>query len=159
LPSDFENDHPLAWVQFQRKWEEQAFIAWWSNYDAPAQLVWDFLKNIPSKSIWKLDTTYKPWIKMTSLNSVLPSFVIEAIREALPLLDQKIKWFADSDALLVWIESRTSSVVRFYRDSNTFESNIAWIYPTWEWAWYAWWITSSSIDWLVVWEAIIEKYI
>lgn len=158
MPSDFWNDHPLAWIEFQRKLEEKAFIEWWSNYSAPAQLVWDFLKWIPSKELWKVKTTFKPNLKMTNLANILPDFVYNAIKEAIPLLDNKIKWFANPSAILIWIESRTSAVLRFVRNSETCESNIAWIYPTWEWAWYAWWITSSAIDWLVVSESVIKKY-
>ena len=44
------------------------------------------------------------------------------------------------------------------RDEN-YESNLKWLYPTWEWAWYAWWITSSAIDWLIVAENMIKKYL
>lgn len=158
MPSDFWSDHPLAGVEFQRKWEKATFIAGWSNYNAPAQLVWDFLDNIASKELKSINTTFKPNLTMTSLNSCLPDFVINAIREALPLLDKKIKWFADRDAILIWIEARTSAVIRFTRDEKC-ESNITWAYPTWEWAWYAWWITSSSIDWLIVAENVVRKYV
>ena len=156
-PSDFWSDHPLAWVEFQRKWEKATYELWGSNFNAPAQLVWDFLNRKPSTKLWKIGTTYKPEITLTSLDSCLPEFVIEAIRKAIPMLDKKIAWFANPDALLIWIEARTSSVIRMFRDENC-ESNISWIYPAWEWAWYAWWITSSAIDWLVVWEKIINKY-
>lgn len=158
MPSDFDSDHPLAWVEFQRKWESATYIAWWSNHNAPAQLVWDFLENKPSTILKSVKTTLKPNVTMTSLNTVLPDFVINAIREALPILDKKIKWFAHPDALLIWIEARTSAVLRFTRDEKC-ESNIKWAYPTGEWAWYAWWITSSSIDWLVVAENVIGKYV
>lgn len=158
LPSDFWSDHPLAGIEFQRKWEEATFIAGWGNYNAPAQLVWDFLANKPSKDSKDIKTTYKPNIRMTNLNTCLPDFVINALREALPLLDNKIQWFAHPNALLIWIEARTSSVVRFTR-SETCESNIRWVYPTGEWAGYAGWITSSAIDWLIVSENILAKYL
>lgn len=158
-PSDFWSNHPLAWIEFQRYWEEKAFIAWWSNFDAPAQLVWDFLKNIPSTKLWKVDTTFKPNLKLTSLDNCLPSFVTKALREALPLLDNKIKWFANPDAILIGIEARTSAVVRFVRDKETCVSNIDWIYPAWEWAWYAGGITSSAIDWLIIAESLVKKYL
>lgn len=157
MPSDFGSDHPLAWIDFQRKWEEATFIAWWSNYNAPAQLVWDFLANKPSIWLWIINTTFKPWLTFTNLNTCLPDFVTNALREALPLLDKKIKWFTHPDAILIWIEARTSAVLRFFRDENC-ESNIKWSYPTWEWAWYAGWITSSAIDWLIVSESVIGKY-
>lgn len=157
-PEDFSSEHPLSWIEFQRLYEEKAFILWWSNYNAPAQLVWDFLAKKSSTKLWKIKSTYKPWIKLTSLDECLPEFITKAIRKALPELDKKIKWFATHDAILTAIEARSSSVVKIIRSDNC-ESNIKGIYPAWEWAWYAWWITSSAIDWLRVAESVIEKYI
>ncbi len=156
-PDDFASEHPLAWIAFQRYWEEKAFIKGGSDYKAPAQLVWDFLAKRPSKNIWKIVSTYKPGIKLTSLDECLPEFIAKSLRLALPVLDRKINWFANSDAILTAIESRSSSVVRFTRDENS-ESNIKWIYPVWEWAWYAGGITSSAIDGLRIGESLIEKY-
>lgn len=156
-PDDFGSTHPLAWIEYQRHWEEKAFIQWWGDYKAPAQLVWDFLVKRPSKNIWKVVSTYKPWIKLTSIDECLPDFITKALRIALPQLDRKINWFASADAILTAIEARSSSVVRFTRDENS-ESNIKWIYPAWEGAWYAGGITSSAIDWLKVAESIVLKY-
>lgn len=157
-PEDFPSKHPLAWIDFQRDLEEKAFIAWGSNYNAPAQLVWDFLNNKTSSKLWNLNSTYKPWIKLTSLDKCLPDFIIKALREWIPELDKKIKWFASYDAILTAVEARSSAVVRFIHNPETFEWNISNTYPCWEWAWYAWWITSSAIDWLKVAEAIVKKY-
>jgi len=156
-PSDFWSDHPLAWIEFQRKWEEAAFVAWWSNYNAPVQLVGDFLENKPSTKLLSFWPSYKPWYKLTSLDECLPKYVSSAIREAIPLLDKKLKWFAHPEAILTGIESRSSSPIRLVRDDN-YQSNIAGIYPSWEGAWYAWGITSSAIDGLKVAEKIILKY-
>ncbi len=158
LASDFPSDHPLAWVDFQRELEKKAFEVWWWDYSAPAQLVWDFLRWVPSTKLWNINTTFKPWLKMTDLSLVLPKFVIDALKVALPEMDKKIKWFASDDAILIAVESRTSAVIRILRDNNC-ESNISWIYPAGEWAWYAWWITSSSIDWLIVAENVVKKYL
>ena len=158
--SDYGSTHPLAWIEFQRKREEKAFVAGGSNYHAPAQFVWDFLErkdSLNSKNK-QMISTYRPGIKLTNLDKCLPGYVSDAIRSALPKFDRKISWFADSEALLIWIEARSSAVVRIVRSSHTLESNIAWIYPTGEWAWYAGWITSAAIDWLNVAEKIIEKY-
>lgn len=157
-PEDFSSNHPLSWIEFQRKYEGKAFVAWWSNYNAPAQLVSDFLAKKPSTKLWKINSTYKPGITLTSLDECLPDFIAKALRISLPQLGKKIKWFATSDAILTAIEARSSSVVRFTR-SETCESNILGVYPAWEWAWYAWWITSSAIDWLRVAESVINKYI
>ncbi len=158
-PSDFPSTHPLAWIDFQRYWEEKAFVAWWSDFSAPAQLVWDFLAWKHSKNIGKIATTFKKKLHFTSIETCLPDFVIKALKKALVEFDKKIKGFANPDAILIAVEARTSSVVRFERNPETLESNISWIYPIWEWAWYAGWITSSAIDGLVIWEKIIEKYL
>lgn len=158
-PEDFGSSHPLAGIEFQRFWEEKAFTLWWSNYHAPAQLVWDFLKNSPSTKLGKLESTYKPGIKLGKIDECLPDFITKALRVGIAELDRKIKGFANPDAILTAIEARSSRVVRIVRDKESLESNIAWIYPAWEWAWYAWWITSRAIDWLVIAEKIVEKYI
>jgi hypothetical protein len=157
-PEDFGSTHPLAGIEFQRKWEEKAFKLGGSNYHAPAQLVGDFLRKVPSKGIGKLGSTYLPGITMTSLDECLPDFITKALRKALPELDRKIKGFASNDAILTAIEARSSAVLRITRDKETLESSIAGIYPSGEGAGYAGGITSSAIDGLIVAEKIIERY-
>ncbi|MFZ2150959.1 MAG: hypothetical protein WAZ12_03420 [Candidatus Absconditicoccaceae bacterium] len=156
-PSDFGSDHPLAGIEFQRKREEKAFVAGGSNYNAPAQLVGDFLQSKASTKIASMSCTYRPGINLTSLDQCLPSYIISAIKKAIPFMDKKIKGFANPDAILVGIESRSSSVVRLVRDEK-YQSNIAGIYPAGEGSGYAGGIASSAIDGLAVAEAIIEKY-
>ncbi|NDK19749.1 hypothetical protein GW819_02835 [Candidatus Gracilibacteria bacterium] len=158
-PEDFGSTHPLAGIEFQRKWEEKAFKLGGSNYHAPAQLVGDFLRKVPSKGIGKLGSTYLPGITMTSLDECLPDFITKALRKALPELDRKIKGFASNDAILTAIEARSSAVLRIVRDKETLQSNIGGIYPSGEGAGYAGGITSSAIDGLIVAEKIIEKRI
>lgn len=155
-PEDFESDHPLAWIEFQRKWEERAFILGGSNYHAPAQLVGDFLAGRPSVQEHAPKTTYLPAIKMTSIEECLPDFITAALKKWLLDLDRKIAWFASPDALLIAIEARSSAVIRISRDKETLQSNIVWIYPSGEGAGYAGGITSSAIDGLIVAEKIIE---
>lgn len=94
--SDFGSNHPLAWIAFQRKREEKAFIAWGKNYNAPAQFVWDFLINKTSENRENREnkniiSSYKPWITLSSLTKCLPTYVTDAIKEALPEFDKKIK--------------------------------------------------------------------
>lgn len=156
-PEDFGSTHPLAGVEFQRRWEEKAFQLGGGNYHAPAQLVGDFLKGVPSTGVGKLQSTYLPGITMTSLDECLPDFITKALRKALPELDRKIHGFASPDALLTAIEARTSAVVRIVRDRESLQSNIAGIYPSGEGAGYAGGITSSAIDGLIVAEKIIEE--
>jgi len=154
---DFDSDHPLAGLKFQEKWERKAYIAGGSDYSAPVQLVGDFLKNKPSTEIKSIEPTYKPGVKPASLDSCLPDYVIDSLKEALPLLDRKIAGFANSEAVLTGIETRSSSTVRIERNEQ-YESNISNLYPAGEGAGHAGGIVSSSIDGLKVAEIIIEKY-
>lgn len=131
-PEDFGSSHPLAGVEFQRKWEEAAFTLGGSNYHAPAQLVGDFLAGRASTKLGALESTYKPGITLTNLENCLPDFITKALRQALPELDRKIRGFASGDAILTAIEARSSAVLRIVRDKETLQSNITGIYPAGE---------------------------
>jgi uncharacterized FAD-dependent dehydrogenase len=155
-PNDFNSEHPLAGIEFQRKFEQAAFIAGGSNYSAPAQLLGDFLNKRPSKEIKSVQATYKPSVKMTELDSCLPDYVLASLREAIPLFEHKIKGFTSPNAVLTGVETRTSSPVRLERNEK-YESNILGIYPAGEGAGHAGGIVSSAIDGLTVAEAIIDK--
>jgi uncharacterized FAD-dependent dehydrogenase len=155
-PEDFDSNHPLAGLDFQRKWEQKAYELGGSDYKAPAQLVGDFLQNKASTKIGKVPATYLPGIKLTSIDACLPDYVSASLRKALPQLNNKIKGFADPEALLTAIETRSSAPLRILRDENC-QSNIKGIYPCGEGAGYAGGITSSAIDGLTVAEAIIKN--
>ena len=155
---DFGSDHPLAGIEFQRKWEKKAFELGGSNYHAPVQLVGDFLKKQKSDKIKNVKPTYKPGITLSSLDDCLPDFVADSLREALPKLDNKIKGFASANAVLTAIETRSSSPLRISRDKETMQSNIAGIYPAGEGAGYAGGIVSSAADGMRVGEAIISTF-
>jgi len=156
-PCDFESDHPLSGIDFQRKWEKEAFELGGKNYNAPAQLVGDFLKNNCSEELKGINPTYRPGVTLASLRDCLPEYVIESLKEALPLFDRKIKGFSNREAILTGIETRSSSPVRILRNDN-FETNISGIYPIGEGAGYAGGITSSAVDGILLAEKIIEKY-
>lgn len=158
MASDFASDHPLAGIDFQRHWEQKAYLAGGSNYFAPVQLVGDFLENRPSTETKSVKPSYIPGIKPTSLDPCLPDYVIDSLKEAIPLLGQKIKGFDHPEAVLTGVESRSSSTVRIERDEK-FESNISGIYPAGEGAGHAGGIVSSAIDGLKVAESIIGKYL
>ena len=123
-PADFGSNHPLAGLEFQKIWERKAYEAGGSNYCAPAQLVGDFLANRPSTKLGKVKPTYLPGVKLTSLDSCLPDYVIRSLRKSLPLMANKIKGFADSEAVLTGVETRSSSPVRLLRNEK-YESNIS----------------------------------
>jgi len=157
LPTDFASNHPLAGLEFQRHLEKQAYLIGGSNYSAPAQLVGDFLAQKASTKTGSIIPSYQPGVKFGSLDACLPSYVIKSIREALPLMERKIKGFAHPEAVLTGVETRSSAPVRIERNEKC-ESNISGIYPAGEGAGYAGGIVSSAIDGLTVAEAIISKY-
>ena len=103
--------------------------------------------------------TYLPGVKMCRIDDVLPQFVTDAMREAIPLLDNKLCGFADNGAVLTAPETRSSSPVRIVRDKDTFMSDIYGIYPCGEGAGYAGGIMTAAVDGIKVAEAIICKEI
>ncbi|QXM05146.1 NAD(P)/FAD-dependent oxidoreductase [Crassaminicella indica] len=156
---DFESDHPLAGVAFQQKWEKLAFQAGGSNYFAPAQLVGDFLKDVPSNKLGNVKPSYLPGVKLTDLKKCLPGFVIESMKEAIIEMDKKLNGFAMSDAVMTGVETRSSAPIRIERNADTMESiNIKGMYPIGEGAGYAGGIISAAVDGIKAAERIIEKY-
>ncbi|MDH5388871.1 MAG: NAD(P)/FAD-dependent oxidoreductase [Gammaproteobacteria bacterium] len=154
-PADFPNDNPLAGIELQRELESKAFILGGSNYDAPAQLVGDFVKGQPSSELGSVQPSYTPGVHLTDLSSALPDYAIEAIREALPAFDRKIKGFAMNDAVLTGAETRTSSPVRIKRNRDDYQSiNTKGLYPAGEGAGYAGGILSAAVDGIEVAEAV-----
>ncbi len=158
MPSDFESDHPLAGIEFQRRWERRAYEAGGANYFAPAQLVGDFIKKTSSLKLKNNLATYRPGIKLGTLDNCLPDYILDSIRVSLPLLNKKLKGFSNPEAILTGVETRSSSPVRILRD-DSFQSNIRGIYPIGEGAGYAGGIVSSAIDGLRAAELIIDKYL
>lgn len=152
-PGDYGSDHALAGIEFQRKWELLAFIAGGENYKAPAQKVGDFLADIPSEEIGTINPTYNPGVKMGDLRKCLPDYVIDTLKMALVDFNKKIKGFANPDAIMTGVETRSSSPIRIPRD-ETFQSNIKGLYPVGEGAGYAGGIMSAAIDGIKVAEAL-----
>jgi len=155
---DPEKDYPnapLAGLDLQDDLEKRAFVLGGENYDAPAQLVGDFLQGQPSTALGQVAPSYKPGIKLGDLSSCLPEYAVAAIKEALPVFDKKIKGFAMHDALLTGVETRTSSPVRIKRDNFSFESiNTQGFYPAGEGAGYAGGILSAAVDGIKIAEAV-----
>jgi uncharacterized FAD-dependent dehydrogenase len=151
-------DYPedvLAGIDFQRRWESAAFVAGGENYNAPAQLVGDFLAGRASTALGSVLPSYKPGVKMTDLSLCAPTFVINAVREALPAFDKQISGFAMHDAVLTGVETRTSSPIRITRRDDNFQSvNTAGLFPAGEGAGYAGGIMSAGVDGIKIAEAV-----
>ena len=153
-PKDYPGD-VMAGVEFQRKWEARAFELGGSNYFAPAQTVGDFIAGRASTTLGSVVPSYKPGVTPCDLSTALPDYAIEAIREALPAIDRKMKGFALDDAVLTGVETRTSSPIGITRRPDTFQSmNVAGLYPAGEGAGYAGGIYSAAIDGIEVAEAV-----
>ncbi len=152
-PLDYPG-HPLAGIDLQRQLEKQAFQLGGGSYNAPGQLVGDFLANQPSSTYGSVLPSYTPGVTLGSLATALPDYAIAAIREALPEFDKKIKGFAMPDALLTGVETRTSSPVRITRDKTLQSLNTKGLFPAGEGAGYAGGILSAAVDGIKVAEAV-----
>ena len=157
MPADFGGEHPLAGIAFQRKWEERAFELGGGNYNAPAQLLGDFLAGRASTELGGVRPSYQPGVTPTDLSASLPPFVIDAIREALPAFERDIKGYALPDAVLTGVEVRTSSPVRIKRNSDYESLNVRGLYPAGEGAGYAGGILSAAVDGMKVAEAVARN--
>ncbi len=156
-PADFPGSDPLAGIALQRQLEARAFELGGGTYDAPAQLVGDFIAGKPSTALGSVEPSYKPGVHLTDLASALPDYAITAIREALPAFDQQIKGYAMKDAVLTGVETRTSSPVRITRGDDFQSLNVKGLYPAGEGAGYAGGILSAGVDGIKVAEAVARE--
>ena len=145
-PDDFKGDSPLEGIYFQRDLEKKAFELGGSNFNAPIQRVGDFLNNKKTTFIGEVKPTYKPGVTMSNLQEIMPDYVVKTMQEGLLDFDKKIKGFANDDAILTGLETRSSSPVRIVRDTETLEANIKGIYPCGEGAGYAGGIMTAAMD-------------
>ncbi len=152
-PADYPGG-PLAGIEFQRHWEEQAYIAGGGGYIAPAQRVGDFIAGRPSTELGSVVPSYRPGVKPTDLSTCLPDYAIAAIREALPAFERQIRGFSMDDAVLTGVEARTSSPLRIPRGADCQSVNTTGLYPAGEGAGYAGGILSAGVDGIRVAEAV-----
>ena len=125
-PDDFRSGDPLAGTVFQRRIEQAAYgEANECNGDpwqAPAQTVGDFLADTAGNPSPTVKPSYARGVVWCDLREVLPDFVTDAMAEALPILDRKLHGFADPDAVMTGVETRSSSPVRIVRDDDTLQA-------------------------------------
>jgi uncharacterized FAD-dependent dehydrogenase len=156
-PKDFPDGaagNPLAGMQLQRQLEAHAFILGGSTYDAPAQLVGDFIAGRASTQLGSVLPSYQPGVCLTDLSTALPTYAIAAIREALPAFERQIKGFALPDAVLTGVETRTSSPLRMTRGEDCQSVNVKGLFPAGEGAGYAGGILSAGVDGIKIAEAV-----
>ena len=153
-PEDFPGTGPLAGIELQRQLESRAFELGGGTYEAPAQLVGDFLQGRPSAKLGSVEPSYKPGVRLGDLATALPDYAIAAIREAIPAFDRQIKGFNLPDAVLTGVETRTSSPLRITRGEDFQSINVKGLYPAGEGAGYAGGILSAGVDGIRVAEAV-----
>ena len=156
-PADFPGEDVLAGMRLQRELESIAFTLGGSNYDAPGQLVGDFIAGKPSEKLGEVMPSYKPAVKLGDLSAALPSYAIDAIREALPAFGKQIRGFDMPDAVLTGVETRTSSPVRITRGADFQSMNVKGLFPAGEGAGYAGGILSAGVDGIKAAEAVAKS--
>ncbi|GAB2628227.1 NAD(P)/FAD-dependent oxidoreductase [Novilysobacter erysipheiresistens] len=155
-PEDYAayGDGPLAGIALQRHWEARAFELGGGEYEAPAQLVGDFLRDAPSTGFGTVLPSYTPGVRLGDLGRSLPDYAIAAIREALPAFDKQLRGFGMDDAVLTGVETRTSSPVRITRGVDGHSLNTRGLFPAGEGAGYAGGILSAGVDGIKAAEAV-----
>ena len=182
-PDDFGTD-PLAGVMFQRKYERMAFMAGGQNSKAPAQSVQSFLqgtqptlrdaqkyleemagqnkKTGPVKqagmSFSPPMPSYRPGVTEAALESVLPAFVADTLKQGIRYFGRKIQGFDGPSGILTGVETRTSAPLRIVRGSDYQSVTHAGLYPCGEGCGYAGGIMSAALDGYHVARAIMKKY-
>ena len=166
-PRDYARDptaarvDPLDGIAFQRRWESRAYELGGGGYMAPGALVGDFLKRQRSSDFGAVLPSYTPGVRLTDVaepgNEVLPAYVLDAIRLALPAFDRQIRGFALADAVLTGVETRTSSPLRINRGPDHQSLNVRGLFPAGEGAGYAGGIMSAGVDGIEVAEAVARS--
>lgn len=156
-PDDFKSDNPLAGMYFQRELENKAFIAGGSNYFAPVQRVDDFINNRPTTAFGDVKPSILPNFACTDINTVLPDYICSSMKDGIIDMNRKLHGFADGDAVLTAVETRSSSPIRILRDETMQSISAKGLYPCGEGAGYAGGIVSAAVDGIKCAEKIIEK--
>lgn len=154
-PEDYGSDHPLAGMEFQRRWEKAAYEA--GQGAVPVQLFGDYRRDIPSEKLGGVTPQIKGEYRLTSLKCCLPEYIKDAIIEGVVSFDKRMPGYSSDDAVLSGIEARTSSPVRMIR-GDELRCKGTCIYPCGEGAGYAGGITSAAVDGMKVAEAIASRF-
>ncbi|MBI1347576.1 FAD-dependent oxidoreductase [bacterium] len=158
-PEEFGSDHPLAGMFLQRRYEAAAFQLAGGNYFTPVQSAREFLAARAPAPGTQYDCSYQRGQSPLALDAVLPPVVVAALRQALPIMDGKLKGDFLKQAILVGPEMRGSSPIRMDRDLETRECpTISGLYPVGEGAGYAGGIVSAAVDGLRSAREIVRRF-
>ena len=157
-PTDFSGSHPLAGMEFQRQLEQRAYQAGGGNFTAPVQLWGDFAQGTVGRKLGNVTPSYPRGHHFADLNTVLPPYVSEMLREAMPIFGRKLRGYDAFDTVFTGVETRTSSPVRIVRNEGLQSDSAIGVYPCGEGAGYAGGIMSAAVDGIRVAEAIMQEY-
>jgi hypothetical protein len=146
---------PLAGLAWQRKWEGAAFRLGGGGYRAPAQRLSAYLAGKPGAPPGK--TSYRPGIAPADLATLYPPAVTEALRAGLRGFERRMRGYVTDEAILLGVETRTSSPCRLVRGADLHSPGLRGLYPAGEGAGYAGGIVSSAVDGLRVAEIICAE--
>jgi uncharacterized FAD-dependent dehydrogenase len=155
VTEDDFGDGLFAGIEFQEKYERLAYKLSGSN-KAPCQLFSDLVNNKASSRYKDIKPSYLPGVVFSNLRECLPDFVVDTLIRGIPLIDKKIKGFANPDAVLIAPETRSSSPIRIVRD-ETYQTNIKGVFPCGEGSGYSSGITTSALDGMRVANKVIES--
>lgn len=154
-PEDFKSSHPLAGIEFQRTLEKNAWNT--GKGKVPVQRLEDFRFDRVSTTVGVCRPNIKGAYSLANVRQIFPPVLALSLEQGIQKMDKRIHRFADADALISGVESRTSSPVRIVRNEN-FTGSIPWIYPCGEGAGYAGGITSAAMDGIKTAEAILAFF-
>lgn len=157
LREDFYRGHPLDGMRFQEEIERQAFNAGGGGYHSPAQRLQDFMAARESRGAFQ--TTYEPGVTSARLDKILPTFIVDSLRHAVVDYDKKMRGFISKDALIVGVETKTSSPIVMPRDKTLQSLSHPGFFPAGEGAGFAGGIVSASLDGARVGRAVIDEAI
>jgi uncharacterized protein len=150
-PLGITESDPLIFMKFQKLIEQKAYDAGGGNFVAPAQRLQDFVNNKLSTNL--PSNSYLPGLKSANLNEVLPAFINDALVGGFKAFGKKMPaknnhtGYLTNDAVVVAVESRTSSPVRIPRDAESLQHpQVKNLYPCGEGAGYAGGIVSAAMD-------------
>lgn len=154
-PGDLAAHGALAGIEFQREWEARAYRLGGGGYRAPAQRLADFVAGRPSADLPQR-VSYRPGLTPAELRGALPGPVVEALRAGARQLDRSLHGFLTNEAVLVGVETTTSTPVRILRGPDRQSPSVPGLYPTGEGAGWAGGIVSSAIDGVETARAVLE---
>ncbi len=152
MPADC-GSRPLSVLEFQRRLEREAFRAGGGGYRAPAQRLPDFLEG--RSPAGELCGLYRPGVTPARVDALLPPFLLEPLRQGLRAFGERMRGFLTPEALVLGLETRTSSPVRIVRDGSGACPAARGLFPAGEGAGYAGGITSSAVDGIGAADALI----